>query len=51
MIVKSGGAPYKTFWENRETGATPVRTRRCVRGRNPQVATGTLTNGPGRCGQ
>ena len=24
-------------WDNRETGVTPVRTRRCVRGRNPRI--------------
>jgi hypothetical protein len=28
---------YKQFFgENRETGVIPVRTRRCVRGPNPQ---------------
>jgi hypothetical protein len=37
---KSGGSLklfINSFKDNRETGATPVRTRRCVRGQNPQI--------------
>jgi hypothetical protein len=35
---------YKQFWNNRETGVIPVRTRRCDRGQNPRILLSVIGN-------